>query len=173
MEILIGIIASTIGALILILLCVIAFFGKRWMDEREQNEKDRVANDALEKEKRDNKEAEIRAELVTTTARIASGLAIRHDTSVAELKEEIAGNRSVYIKHYEGTSEQIKEMDGRLVKRMDIANGRTTKVEKAVKGIVKKCEVRSRVFYQAGVTERRKEGKNTNTKTKTKKLDGI
>jgi hypothetical protein len=148
MEMWIGIIASAIGGLILILLGVIAFFGKKWMNAREQNEKDRTDNDALEKEKRDKKEADIRAELVTTTAKIASDLSRKHAETVKELTEQIAGNRQVYIQHYEGTSAQIKEMDDRLVKRMDIANGRTTKVEKAVKNIIKNCDKRSQIFYK-------------------------
>ena len=44
---------------------------KKWMKDREE------------------KEAEIRAELVSTTARIASDLSDRHDKSTIEIKEKI------------------------------------------------------------------------------------
>jgi hypothetical protein len=134
---------------------IIAFFIKRWMNERERNEEKRDEKAEDEREKRDKKEAEIRAELVTTTAAIASDLSEKHNISVREIKTLVQGTRDFYNTTFTAITGQISEMDTKLVKRMDIANGRTKKLEekstslkKAVDKVSSTCEERSKAFYK-------------------------
>ena len=127
----IGIIVTMIGGLFGVFIKVISYLVKKWMNDREQQE------------------ANIRAELFTITAKIAHDLADRHDEAVKDIKDKIAGNREYYVKSYGDISAQIKEMDIRLVQRMDVANGRTGKLEDGVHEITEKCEKRSKGFYIA------------------------
>ena len=144
----IAIIVTIIGGLIGILTKVMAFLFKKWMADREKQE------------------ADIRSELVTTTAKIAHDLADRHDKAVADIKDTVTGNRIFYEKTYNDLSGQIREMDCRLVGRMDVANGRTAKLESrnnelkvAVEKVTTTCEERSKVFYKEAAKNSKKKSR--------------
>jgi len=97
----IGIIVTALGGLITLLLSIISYFVRKWMKGREDYEEKRDRKEEINEAKRDKKDSDIRAELVTTTTSIATSLAEKHDKSVQEIKEKIQGNRDFYMQTYQ------------------------------------------------------------------------
>jgi hypothetical protein len=124
------------------------YFGNRWVKARETVEDNLWKKHDKEIEKREQEGKDIRKELATETAKIACDLEQKHTLSASAIIDKITSNKEIYTQSYQEISSQIKEMDKRLVDRMDVANGRTGKLEIAVGKVSTTCEERSKVFYK-------------------------
>lgn len=86
---------------------IAGYFVKKWMATREL------------------RETEIRTEALEATAKIATDLAVRHERSCEDIKNEIGSNRTFYERTYKDLKQDIKEIAG----LQRVANGRVGKVE--------------------------------------------
>jgi len=110
------------------------YFIRKWMNAREDNEK------------------EIRKDIAERTTTVATDLAAKHEDSVKVITDKIQSNRDYYTQTYG----DIKCSIDKLSDHVEATNGRVKETEMAVRDVKTRCDERSKAFYRAEDEERRK-----------------
>jgi len=117
------------------LFALVAFFIQRWMNRVE----------ADRKEDRDDVRR-IAEEVSDRAEQTAKSVAEKTASTAEEIKVRIDGNRRFYETTFETNKEQYKEIKKeieKLSKHMEVANGRTGKLEKDLAEQVLACKMRN------------------------------